>query len=473
MMFTTEVSVPPQASFTSLVQSFVEDASWRAGLNGTQRRALARSTGLAFESIVRDAMAGATEPIRIVATCTPHQLRVALFERGMPLDETIARRNAEWGIVTADVDESHWQLHGKHGTELELAMTRPAMDREMPDIPLASHTEAVAAPPQNYTIRRFEPADSAGVARLFYGVYAYAYTFPAVYVPDRLIALNGANDYISMVAVAEDGEIAGHYALHRDPGTPIAEGCGAVVSPAHRGRDLLKRLRQAAETEAQRLDLAAYYSEPVTSHGRTQHESEEFGATASAIWLGMSPPAMLARDMHVSSAGQRQSFMLYFKALKPRETRTIYAPARHRAMIEKIYARLGLPVEILNGERAADGRGDVQTSIAHSDGCGTIVVRSVGSETDAVAMQAMSDLRNLTHLGALYALLPLEQSGTPELCEALEQCGFFFCGAGPWMIDGSDALILQMPLTPIDMSRLTIEGAFGRELGDYIKTFVA
>lgn len=469
----SELSVPPQASFTSLVQSFVEDASWRANLSGKQRRALVRAAGLAFESIVRDAMADVSAPVRIVANCAPHVLRVSFFERGMPLDDTIARRNAEWGEVTADVDASHWQLHGKHGTELELEMTRPASANGIAEQLPSPHAEAPAAPAQNYMLRRFEPNDAAGVARLFYSVYGYDYTFPSVYVPERLTALNAANTYISIVAVAENGEIAGHYALHRDRGTPIAEGCGAVVAHAHRGRDLLKRMRQAAEGEAQRIDLAAYYSEPVTSHGMTQRESEEFGATATAVWLGMSPPAMLARDMAVSSGGQRQSFMLYFKALKPRDTRTIYAPPRHRAMIEKIYANLGLPVEIRDGKPAAEGRGEIQTSIQHADGYGMVVVKSVAAETDVVAAQAVADLRHLTHIGALYALLPLEQSGTPQLCESLERSGFFFCGVGPWMIDGNDALLLQMPLTPIDMSRLTIQGRFGRELADYIATLVA
>ena len=143
------------------------------------------------------------------------------------------------------------------------------------------------------------------------------------------------------MAVAADGEIAGHYALARQAGEPIADAGGAVVVPAHRGRDLLNRLRRAAEEEADASwGLAAYYSEPVTDHGRTQRASESFGATACGLTLGLSPRNFIAKHMQLSTTTQRQSFMLYVRPLGARERRTLYVPARHRAIVERIYERL-------------------------------------------------------------------------------------------------------------------------------------
>jgi hypothetical protein len=177
--------------------------------------------------------------------------------------------------------------------------------------------------------------------------------------------------------------------------------------------------------------------------------------------------------MDVTSKGQRQSFMLYFKPLQPRAPRTIFAPSRHRAMIEKIYTNIGLPVEISQGTAAAPGKGEIHTGIERADGSATIAIRSIGTETADVVAQAVNDLRGLAHIGALYALVPLENAAAPQLSDALEQLGFFFSGVGPWMLGGSDALRLQMPLTPIDMSLLTIDGEFGRELADYVGRFVS
>ena len=64
--------------------------------------------------------------------------------------------------------------------------------------------------------------------------------------------------------------------------------------------------------------------------------------------------------------------------------------------------------------------------------------------------------------------LSLEDPGTPALCESVESLGFFFAGVGPWMLGGKDALRLQLPLTPIDLSALVVVGEFGKLLLNYI-----
>ena len=125
MNFSIEAKIPPHAPFASLVHAFVEDAAWRAELHSTQREAIVRCSSAAFEQIVCDCMAEAAEPIRVVAECTPEQLRVSLFERGLPMDEALARRNGHWTRITAEVDEAHWHVHGKQGPEFQFAVTRP------------------------------------------------------------------------------------------------------------------------------------------------------------------------------------------------------------------------------------------------------------------------------------------------------------------------------------------------------------
>jgi hypothetical protein len=249
----------------------------------------------------------------------------------------------------------------------------------------------------------------------------------------------------------------------------VADAAGAVVVPAHRGRDLLNRLRDRAETEAIALGLAGYYSEPVTDHPRTQLSSESFGAKACGITLGEAPRGFVARHMELSTTSQRQSCMLYVKALRSRETRTIFPPPRHRAIVAAIYDQLGLPIT-MDEPATPSGSGSFHTGIVCGDAFGTIAVEAVGAETCQLACQAAEDLRSMRRLGAIYASLPLEDSGTPALCDALESRGFFFAGVGPWMLGGRDALRLQMTLTPIDLSALVVVGEFGRVLLEYIRS---
>jgi hypothetical protein len=466
MSFVTELKVPPDSAFASLVERFAGDAAHRAALSDAQASAFVDRARDGFAAIVADALAEEREPIRIVATCTAPRLELSLFERGLPMDDALARRDPRWNELCNGVDAAHWRCHGTAGSELRLIVNRiPGSDGRESAGPQTME-DVSPAPEQAYTIRRFIPGDAMGVARAFYLTYGYAYDLGAVYLPERLVELNERGTYVSIVAIAEDG-VVGHCALAREGASPIADIAGAIVLPAHRGRNLLDRMLERAEAEAAALGLAAYYSEPVTDHPRTQLSSESFGEKACGLTLGEAPRNFVARHMELSTTAQRQSCMLYVKPLRPRERRAIYAPQRHRSIVASIYEQLGLPVTICDG-RAANGRGNFHTAITRRDAIAAVEVETVGAETAELLGQAVADLRATQRLDAIYASLSLEDPGTPDLCEALESWGFFFSGVGPWMLDGKDSLRLQMPLTPIDLSAIVVIGAFGKVLLDYV-----
>ncbi len=465
MQFRVELAVPPDAAFAPLVRAAVADACERAELDPARHDDLTTAAAGGFLAIVEQAMVESSEPVRVILQTMPDQLRVRIRERGLPLDSAGARRDPAWTQIAAKVDAMHWHVHGASGSELELVMNHaPSAQRE--EAPPASD-DVPLAPPQEYSIRRFEPADARAVARAFYLTYGYHYDFPAVYEPRRLAALNASGRYISTVAVGQDGEIAGHYALSRELDQPIGDGCGAIVLPAHRGRDLLNKLREGMEKEAQRAGLEAYFSEPVTDHGRTQHASESFGAKATAITLACAPRSFLAKHMELSATSQRQSTMLYYKILKTPAPRVLYAPQPHAHILAKIYQNLGILAEFA-GPEPASGNGAMRTTMNRSDAVATIDVTRVGTDSATSLRQNIEDLRSLAHLGAIYVRLPLEDPATPGLSTVAESCGLFFSGAAPWALEGRDALVLQLPLTPIDLSALTVIGDFGKELLAYI-----
>jgi hypothetical protein len=465
--FTTELRVPASAAFESLVRHFAADAALRSELTEEQQRGFVAAAERGFALIATVALAQEREPIRLVAACTAAKLVLSLFERGLPMDDLYARRDPKWNELAGEIDEAHWRLHGTAGSELRLIVKRAHGIPEAVTMPGDDGEDVPLAPAQEYAIRRFEPGDAPGIARAFYLTYGYAYDFCAVYVPERLVELNASGRYVSIVAIDAAGDVAGHYALVREDDEPIADAASAIVLPAHRGRGLLNRLRDRAEREAIALGLAAYYSEPVTDHPRTQRASENFGAKACGITLGDAPRNFIARHMKLSTTTQRQSCMLYVKPLRLREPRSIYAPQRHRAIIARIYEQLNLPVTFAAATMRG-GRGVVHTSITRGDGVATIAVEEIGAETPDLVRQAVEDLRATCRLGAIYAVIPLEDPGAAALSEALEGYGFYFSGVGPWMLGGKDSLRMQMPLTPIDLSELVVVGEFGRELLEYV-----
>lgn len=460
-----DLHLPPDTAYSSLAATIVADAAKRAELSAEQARQLAEATTIAFELIVRDAMAGEREPIQVRAAWNPEDLRVSLSERGLPLDDAAARRDPNWPQILDRVDAAQWKLHTR-GSELVLVVQRPHGLADTGEPP-APEQRVPLAPAQQYTIRRFQPDDGPGIARAFYQTWGYRYIFPAVYVPERLAELNATGAYHSIVAAAQDGEIVGHFALDPLPGTPLVDGCAAIVNPAHRGRGLLERMRQFAEDEAVRLGFGAFYTEPVTTHPRTQEDSAKIGAKLCAIVLGGDPANFTPKQMQYSGAGQRQSFTIYVKPLQERKQRAIYAPARHVAMVQTMYENLGLPAAFSDGAAPADG-GELHITVSRAEGFATIDVAAPGTATAAQVQQALTDMRALGKIGAVYVNLPLEDPGTPHAADALEALGFFFCGVVPWAMSGRDALRLQLPLTPIDLSQVTIFGDFGAQLKAYI-----
>ncbi len=467
MSFNMELKVPADSAFGSLVESFAADAAERGVLPARQAREVAAAARSGFAAIVAAALAQEREPIRIVAACTPAYLELSLFERGLPMDDSLARRDPRWDEICGGVDEAHWRCHGTAGSELRLIVNLSHSARGAETAAVPAEEDVPLAPAQEYTIRRFVSGDALGVARAFYLTYGYAYDVGAVYFPQRLAELNERGSYVSIVALASDGSVVGHCALARDGDAPIADLAGAIVLPAHRGRNLLNRMLDRAEEEAATLGLAAYYSEPVTDHPRTQLSSESFGEKACGLTLGEAPRSFVARHMELSTTTQRQSCMLYFKPLRPREARAIYAPPRHRSIVASIYEQLGLPVRLCDGA-PAEGRGRFHTSIVRRDAVATVDVETIGTETAELVRQAVADLRATQRLGAIYASLPLEDPGTPGLCDRMESQGFFFSGIGPWMLDGKDALRLQIPLMPIDLCAIVVIGAFGKVILEYV-----
>ena len=456
--FSAELKVPRDQSFGSLIRTFLTDACTRGGLQPQQTSDLIGAAQRVFAEIAAQDPGESAPFMRVAAECTPERLSIAFLERAIAPE-----------IEHLDgIDEVHRRLHGVAGSEIALSMLRPH-DHEAISAPQTAAVEEVEqAPEQEYVIRRFRDEDAEGVARAFYQTYGFHYPFSAVYVPERLCELNAAGRYVSIVAESAAGEIVAHYALHRDrAAAPIAEGGGAIVNPAHRGRNLLNRTRAKAEEEAIALGLAAYYTEPVTDHGRTQHASLSFGAVPCGVILGGASRDFLARQMELSTTTQRQSFMSYFKPLRPREERRIFVPTRHRDIVQRIYDGLRLPVKFARGARSRR-RAHVGTSIERRDGTATIKVFQSGGDAAELVAQAARDLRSARKLGALYANLPLEDRGTPDLCEHLEQLGFYFSGVAPWTLAGGDALQLQRPLTALDLSALTVVGEFGQELLRYV-----
>ena len=331
---------------------------------------------------------------------TPSAVSLTIGE-GKPFDPSVADATGtgspvkccDWESLRHAVDEANWSSRGSAGMELKLLKRCPQIHivEQVPGLkPLTQDTPVAAE--QAYVIRRFQPEDAVGIACCVYESYGYTYSYGDLYYPDRIVHLNGTGQLVSIVAIDQSGAVVGHLALERSEPGRIAESSEAVVSPAHRGRHLLERLRTALEEEARRMALDGVIGYPVTTHVFSQRMEEKFGAVLCGVALGQMPETTVFKNIAGDPTPQRISTMFYFDTSASPPPTTVYAPERHRALMDRLYAAFGLAAEFRASSEAeaaaVSARGHVTVKLDRAWGFGEIHVEIAGEDTATEICQA-------------------------------------------------------------------------------------
>jgi hypothetical protein len=323
--------------------------------------------------------------------------------------------------------------------------------------------EPVSAGP-GYTVRRFRRDDAPGVIACVRRIYGDSYIHPDLYHPDRLVRLNATGELVSLIALDAAETVVGHYGLERPDLGPVAEEGEAMVLPEHRHHHLMEALRALLEEEAHRLDLTGLFGRAVTNHVFSQIVQERYGLRPCGISLGASP-----RTMHnmAEALPQRMSLLLAFKYLRPPARVVAHAPPEHQAICARIYEQLGLRAEFAE-PAAPKGAGQVAVHFLPEKQQALIRVGRAGADTAEQIRRARRDLGNDPAVEVVFLELPLAQAGTPGLCRAAQEEGFFFSGLGPCFAADGDVLRLQWLKVDLDVALLQIETPFGSELLAYV-----
>jgi anti-sigma regulatory factor (Ser/Thr protein kinase) len=405
------------------------------------------------------------------------KLEARVRDFGIPQDvETMERQLHERGTAMttrhgcppADVaDEVHWLAFGPQGKALQVVkwlhdkhITESASAESL----RAFTEDAPLAPPQEYTIRRMRADDAEQVSQLMYRTYGNSYFNEDVYFPDRVAAQNERGTVLSIVAEGAGGAVAGHYALERNQPGPVAEGGQAVVDPAHRGRGLLDRMKEFSVAEAKRRDLAGWYADAVTVHTFTQKSNTAHGGCLTAVDLATMPQTEKFGKSDVQP--QRVSCLLYFHWLKQPDSRIVFVPVRHRAIVREIYKRLGCPVDF-GGDQSPTGHGTLKVSIDAGAALATVQAETIGADTVRLVRQARRELVERTHVEAVYLDLPIADPATAIVAGELEQDAFGFLGVAPHFTPRGDLLRLAYLVQPLDREPIKTLGEPERQLVDY------
>lgn len=407
---------------------------------------------------------------------------MAVHDMGLPFDW--ARAQAEEStslsiqLLRSLTDEIRFVNLGKQGKRIEFVVNRSEMDLEGPGLHQIAVTSSEEVPPAPLDtpleLRPLKPEmDGVALARCMYAVYGYSY-HEVVYFPERLRDLIEKGLLISEVAVTPDGTVAGHQGLKKSkPDARVANVSMGAVDPRFRGRKLFERLKADTFGRVKALGLLGLYGEAVTIHPYSQKANFASGGHETGILLAYIPGDRSFKKIEGEGGPtDRQTAVLFYIVLNPAPVRTVYPPAAHREMIERIYAWAG--VERTLAEPAADviaslpERSEVDVEVRASYNWAVLgVVRPGRDLVDLVRVR----LREMcqSHLDCVYLDLPMSDPATAALAPQLEDLGFSFCGIYPEMVESGDLLRLQyLNNIAIDPAKIIVVTDMGRDLLNYV-----
>lgn len=410
---------------------------------------------------------------------------MAVHDMGLPFDW--ARAQAEEStslsiqLLRSLTDEIRFVNLGKQGKRIEFVVNRSEMDLEGPGLhQIAVQAGEVPAAPADtpLELRPLRPEeDGVALARCMYTVYGYSY-HEVVYFPERLRGLIERGLLVSVVAVTPDGTVAGHQGLKKSkPDARVANVSMGAVDPRFRGRKLFERLKAETFGRVKAEGLLGLYGEAVTIHPYSQKANFASGGHETGILLAYIPGDRSFNKIGDSGNGgdggatDRQTAVLFYIVLNPAPLRTVYPPAAHRAMIERIYAWAGVGrVFALPAADALDTlpeRSEVDVEVRASYNWAVLGVVRVGRDLADLVRVRVRELCQ-SHLDCVYIDLPLCDPATALLAPQLEELGFSFCGIYPEMVESGDLLRLQyLNNLAIDPAKIIVVTDMGRALLDY------
>ncbi len=401
----------------------------------------------------------------IICESIPKGIKITIREKGMPFDpdslptyrpgkdiDDISPTGLGVYLMKKNMDQILFRNLGCEGKETHLIkyLPRKYIKEYMSASELQLHHEAHQEPQPltdkvAYDIRILDPREAIEVSKSAYKSHGYTFFDDHIYYPDQIIEMNNSGQMISAVAVTKDNVFMGHAALvYPILGSRIAEMTFFFVNPEYRNQGCMNRMAEFLFAVDKKFPLDGVYGYAVTNHLYTQKTSSRYGFKDCGIELATSPATWIFKGINGDSS-QRMSVVLSFRYLKEPKLLTLYPPANHRAIVEKLYRSLGVQhnlvvpqdfeAQLRGNESVIDTRGYI------SEGNAEIFLSQYGANVVREVKHILRDLC-VKQVAAINLFLNLEDPLTYFMTPKFEEMGFFFSGILP-RTDIGDTLILQ------------------------------
>lgn len=473
----TTLIIPNDTTYLPILQSFILENAKLKKLDEKLSSKLQLVCEEAFIYVLKNSFEeGEKAFVKVVVEITNSLFILSFFDKGLPFDASLSKeykienytvQELELFLIKKYSDNVEWINHGSRGKEFRL--TFEIQSQDIFEIIKNEKEEAnsdIAFDSKDIIIRAFAKSDAIKISRIIYRAYGYTYPNEDMYYPEKIINLNQSGELISVVAYDEkQDEVVGHYALERPGLGMVVESGQAVVSPKCRGFGLMKKMRNLLENIAKELNLEGIISQPVTSHTFSQQVNESFGSSPCGFSFGLVPKKLSFKQIN-QTLSQRESCMLYFKALRQRE-RNLYFPKKHSHILDTIYQNINLKYSKANLDKSNDDS-IVTSSYSPTWGIGVINVEAIGKDNFTHIKEAFYNLLFSLKAEVIFLNITLEDSYINDLVENIEKEKFFFAGIHPSLLNNKDAIRFEYLNGTIDDKKIKIYSNKAKELFEYV-----
>src|SRR3984893_9011637 len=474
------ITLAGERDYVAAALAFIRELADRVGLGASDVAELERAVEAVCLNVIENGFEpGQPASFDVVLLRGPGNRVRAVEDGGLPFDwsrlEAGSAVSAPW--VNAGTDTVRFVNLGAQGNRVEIV-------KHLPFDHIEAYIAAGGAPPvakspeastAAVTLRAMTPEDAIGVARCTYAVYGYSVPDDYLYVPDRMREMLDGGLLEVCVGATADGEIVS--CLTREvarPGAPVGYLGEGMVDPRFRGHRLLEQMLAFVERRATDQDMLGLYAEAVTVHPFSQKSNLALGFTETGIQLADEAPSVVFKQIDLkqidgAAASKRTATVLHFLKTRAAPERSVYLPAQHRAMIQRIYERGHFERRFATApaSTALPSAAQLNVEIFPKWSEAALRVITYGADLAELVRFRLRELC-LRHIDWISLDMPLVDPGAQQLCGQIEALGFFFAGVIPDLI-GDDVLRLQyLNEVEADLDSVHLASDFGEELFAYV-----
>jgi serine/threonine-protein kinase RsbW len=321
------------------------------------------------------------------------------------------------------------------------------------------------------TFRFLKPGEASTLTEAIRAAYGDSYDVRWVYDEAEVARRLAAGTYVSCVAEGPSGELLCHEGMSLSaPDDLVGHSGQAVTMPAARGQHIFTRAKRFLMDWAGERGMAGMYSEATAAHPYSQRANIELGAHETGFLLGWIP-ASVSNDAAGGKRRGRQSAALFYTKLNDGHERPVYAPERHRAVVERTLALCRLRGELAEPPPSAEpaARTELQVEVDTDHNLALIAVSRPGEDLERAIAAERHHLFHRSGLDAVYLDLPLEDPATALLADHLERLGVSYAGIFPNSRTDGDVLRMQsLHRVRIAADDVAVASEHGRELLEYV-----